>query len=174
MRNKPAAICTEPAAGSTRELVRVAMPLVISAGSLSLMYFVDRVFLTWHSLDAVAAAMSGCVLHFALCALFLGTLNYINTFVAQYEGAGRHARVGAALWQGIYLALAGSTVIMAFGPLAGTLFDLLDHDPALRQLEITYFSLLCYGTAPVLLQSTLACFYSGRPATHMAIFARAY
>lgn len=170
MRRDSLAIRSEPAPGSTRELVRVALPLVVSAGSLSLMYFVDRVFLTWHSLDAVAAAMSGCVLHFTLCSLFLGTLNYINTFVAQYDGAQRPDRVGAALWQGIWLAVLASLVVMAFAPLAKPLFDWLGHDPALRHLEVEYFSALCYGTAPILLQSTLACFYSGRGRTQLIMW----
>jgi MATE family multidrug resistance protein len=161
---------TEPAPGSTRELARVALPLVISAGSLSLMYFVDRVFLTWHSLDAVAAAMSGCVLHFALCSLFLGTLHYINTFVAQYEGAGNPGRVGAALWQGIYLALGASLFVAAIGPLAGRLFDWLGHDLSLRPLEAQYFSLLCYGSAALFLQIPLACFYSGRGRTQVIMW----
>lgn len=134
------------------------------------MHFVDRVFLAWHSLDAVAAAMPGCVLHFTICSLFLGTLNYINTFVAQYEGAQRPDRVGSAIWQGIYLALLASLLVMAMGPLAGPLFDLLGHDPSIRHLEVEYFSWLCYGTAPILLQSALACFYSGRGRTQLIMW----
>ena len=47
----------KPAPGSLRELVQVALPLVISSGSVTLMYVVDRIFLTWHSPEALAAAM---------------------------------------------------------------------------------------------------------------------
>lgn len=158
------------APGSARELARVALPLVISAGSLSLMYFVDRMFLAWHSLDEVAAAMSGCTLHFTLISLFLGTINYLNTFVAQYDGAKRPTRVGAVLWQGIYLAIFSSVLLAAMAPLARPMFDLLGHDLAIRPLESEYFAVLCYGSWTILLQCTLACFYSGRGRTALIMW----
>ncbi len=48
--------CTRAPAGSVRELLRVALPLVLSSGSLSLMNVIDRVFLTAYSTDALAAS----------------------------------------------------------------------------------------------------------------------
>jgi MATE family multidrug resistance protein len=155
----------EGAAGSPRELLRVALPLVISAGSLSLMYFTDRMLLTWYSLDAMAASLPAGMLHYTLYSLFFGTATYINTFVAQYEGAGRSDRVGSALWQGIYFSLLASVGMLLLGPLAGQIFAALDHSESIRALEAEYFGIMCYGTLPVLLQSTLACFYSGRGRT---------
>jgi MATE family multidrug resistance protein len=168
MTQRSPTLATE--AGSARELGRVALPLVISAGSLSLMYFVDRMFLAWHSLDEVAAAMSGCVLHFTLISLFLGTINYLNTFVAQYDGAKRPSRVGAVLWQGIYLALLSGLLLAVIAPLARPMFDWLGHDLAIRPLEAEYFSVLCYGSVTILLQCTLACFYSGRGRTALIMW----
>ena len=38
-----------PKAGSFRELLAVAVPLVLSSGSISLMIAIDRLFLTWYS-----------------------------------------------------------------------------------------------------------------------------
>ena len=40
-----------------RDVLRIALPLVISTGSLSLMLFVDRMLLLWHSPAEMAAAM---------------------------------------------------------------------------------------------------------------------
>ncbi len=42
-----------PKAGSFRELLAVAVPLVLSSGSISLMIAIDRLFLTWYSEDAL-------------------------------------------------------------------------------------------------------------------------
>ena len=150
--------------------MRVALPLVISSGSLSLMYFVDRMFLTWYSLDALAAALPASVLHWTLYGLFLGTATYVNTFVAQYDGAKQPDRVGAALWQGIYFSLLASLVMVLLGPLAGPIFEQLGHDESIRALEVDYFSIMCYGTPPLLLQATLACFYSGRGRTALIMW----
>ena len=43
--------------GGYGELLRIAIPMILSMGSWSLMYFVDRMFLTWYSRDALAAAL---------------------------------------------------------------------------------------------------------------------
>jgi Na+-driven multidrug efflux pump len=44
-----------PAPGSLRELLRVAVPLVLSSGSVTLMLTIDRIF-SWSSTDEFAAA----------------------------------------------------------------------------------------------------------------------
>ena len=106
------------AAGSARELVRVALPLVISSGSASLMYVMDRVFLTWYSTDAMAATLPAGMLHWTLVSLALGTTGYVNTFVAQYYGAGEPRRIGAVVWQGIWLSLIAGLALRGFVPLA--------------------------------------------------------
>src|SRR5690349_12741127 len=84
-----------------RELLRVAVPLIISSGSQSLMHVIDRIFLTHSSVDAVAASLPSGVLYWAILSLPFGTAVYTNTFVAQYTGANRPDRVTAALWQGV-------------------------------------------------------------------------
>jgi MATE family multidrug resistance protein len=159
-----------PAPGSRQELLRVAVPLVLSSGSLSLMYVVDRILLTWYSTDALAAALPAGMLHWTLVSLFLGIAGYVNTFVAQYEGAGRPDRVAAALWQGIHLSVFASLALLLALPWAGPLFDLLDQDPTIRDMEVEYFSIACLGTLPFLLQATLACFYSGRGQTRVIMW----
>src|SRR5580658_2006620 len=90
-------------AGSFRELMSVAIPLVLSSGSLSLMIAIDRLFLTWFSEDALAASTPAAALHWTAMSAFIGTINYANAFVAQYEGAGRKDRVMASVWQAIFL-----------------------------------------------------------------------
>ena len=78
---------TRPCGG--REVLKLALPLVVSAGSWSLMHFVDRMFLLWHSTEAMAAAMPAGLLHFTLLCFPLGMAMYGNAFVAQYQGAGQ-------------------------------------------------------------------------------------
>ena len=42
-----------------RDVLRLAMPLVVSTGSWTVMNFVDRMFLCWYSTAAMAAALAG-------------------------------------------------------------------------------------------------------------------
>ena len=46
-----------------RELLRIALPMVVSTGFLWLSLFVDRMFLLWKSPETMAAAMPAGVLH---------------------------------------------------------------------------------------------------------------
>jgi MATE family multidrug resistance protein len=154
-----------PAAGSWRELVQVAWPLVVSSGSLSLMYVVDRMFLSWYSQDALAGSGPAGLLHWTIISLALGTAVYVNAFVAQYDGAGRPDRLAASLWQGVWFSLVAGALVIPLGPLAKGMFALIGHETGVQRQEVAYFVPLCYGTVPILLSATLACYFSGRGKT---------
>ena len=79
------------------------LSLILSTGSWAVQHFVDRMFLAWYSAEAIAAAMPAGLLNFAIMSFFIGTASYVGTFVAQYYGAGVKARIGPAVWQGVYL-----------------------------------------------------------------------
>lgn len=157
-------------AGSTRELLGVALPLILSAGSLSIMSVIDRVFLTWHSSEALAAALPAGVLHWTLMSIAIGTAMYVNTFVAQYDGAGKPERVVAAVWQGIYLAVIGSVMLLALIPLGKIIFEWTAHDPSVLKLEIEYFTVLSYGSFAFVLCGVLSSFYTGRRRTMVVLW----
>ena len=152
-------------AGTLRELLVISVPLVISSGSTAMMYVVDRILLSWHSVDSMAAALPAGVLHWNLAALALGTVTYANAFIGQYEGAGQHHRVGPVLWQGIYFSLIASALALLCVPAAPAMFAWFDHDGAVQALELRYFRILCCGMLPLLLDGALSSFYSGRGKT---------
>src|SRR6185295_17109267 len=87
--------------GGGREVLGIAYPLILSQLSFTLQTFADRLFLTWYSAEAVAGAVTGLFATWALIGLFIGTGEFLTTFVAQYLGAGRPERIGPAMWQGI-------------------------------------------------------------------------
>ncbi len=147
--------------GSLRELLHVAVPLVISAGSITLMNFIDRVILTWYSTDALAAAMPAGLLHWTVMCLAFGTSAYVNTFVAQYEGAKRPERVAASIWQGIYLAIVASGLLLFVLPFTNQIFHFIGHASAVREMESQYFYVLSVGTLAFILSNTLSCFFTG-------------
>jgi MATE family multidrug resistance protein len=158
-------------AGTLGELLVVAVPLVVSYASTALMYVVDRIFLSWYSVEALAAALPAGVLHYNLAALAIGTVAYATAFVAQYEGAGQHHRVGPVLWQAGYVSLVAAALLMACLPLAPAAFRWFDHGAAIESLELGYFRILCWGTLPLVLGQALSCFYSGRGQTTVVMAA---
>ncbi len=66
------------------------------------------------------------------------------------------------LWQGVYLSLIAAALLLVCVPLAPSIFNWFDHDAPVQALEVRYFTIMCWGTAPLLISTTLACFYSGR------------
>jgi multidrug resistance protein, MATE family len=153
------------APGGYAEFLRLAVPLFLSTASWSIQHFVDRIFLTWHSTESLAAALPGGLTNFIFVSLFIGIAQYINTFVAQYVGAGQEERVGPAVWQGAYLALVAAFFGLVLSLMSEPLFTLIGHETQVRQAETEYFRILCYGVGPITLSTAASCFFSGRGQT---------
>ena len=151
--------------GGGREVALLAYPLILGHLSFTIQTFVNRLFLTWYSAEALAGAVTGLFAVWAIVALFTGTGEYLTTFVAQYLGAGRPDRIGPALWQGIYFSLAAGALIAMLSPLAAPGFDLAGHSPALRHYEVEYARVLMLGSFPIVLMATLSTFFAGRGQT---------
>ena len=153
------------AEGGYREFLTLAIPLILSTAAWSVQHFVDRVFLAWYSTEALAAALPAGMANFVIASLFIGVASYVNTFVAQYVGAKRLERVGPAVWQGAYLAVLSGLVGLGVAWQSGAIFDLVGHDTAIRDEEVVYFRILCYGLFPLILSTAASCFFSGRGKT---------
>jgi MATE family multidrug resistance protein len=160
--------------GGCREVLVIAIPLILSTATWSVQHFVDRMFLTWYSPEAIAAAMPAGMLHFSIVSIFMGTAGYVSTFVAQYHGAQRHHRIGPAIWQGIYVAFIGSVALLGLIPFAKPIFSLVGHDPQVQQHEVDYFRVLCLGGGFYIASYALSGFFSGRGKTWPVMWVNAF
>ena len=151
--------------GGAREVMSLAYPLILSQMSFTVQSFVDRLFLTWYSPEAVAGTVTAMFTVWAVIGLCVGAGEYTTTFVAQYLGAGRPRRIGAALWQGVYFSAAAGIVSAALIPAAPTVFALARHAEAIRVHEVTYAQVILAGGFPIVLMATLASFFAGRGQT---------
>jgi MATE family multidrug resistance protein len=158
-----------PGPGGGREVALLAYPLILGHLSFTVQTFVDRLFLTWYSAEAMAGAVTGLFAVWSVLALFTGTGEFLTTFVAQYLGAGRTERIGPALWQGFYFSLGAGLLVAALSPLAGPAFDLAGHAPALRRYEVEYARTLLLGGFPVILMATVSTFFAGRGQTQAVL-----
>lgn len=156
-----------------KEVLALSLPLILSTSSTTIQHFVDRMFLTWYSPEAIAASVPGGILSFTLMCFFIGTATYTNTFVAQYFGAKQYRQISRAVWQGIYFAIISSSAIILYLPLARPIFELVGHDPAVRELEIVYFRILCLGAPAIFMSAAISGFFSGRGETWTIFWANA-
>src|SRR5262245_5973919 len=157
--------------GGGREVLKIGYPLILGQMSFTIQVFVDRLFLTWYSTDAVAGAVTALFAVWAFVGLCIGTGEYTTTFVAQYYGARRFDRIGPAVWQGGYFCLAAGVLIAALAPLAGPAFALAKHDASVLAYETDYARILMLGAFPIALMPTLSCFFAGRGETRVILVA---
>jgi MATE family multidrug resistance protein len=155
--------------GSFAELLAIAVPLMLSAGTQSIMHIIDRVFLTWHSEAELAASLPAGILYWSCLSFPFGIASYVNTFVAQYDGAGKPDRVAAAIWQGAYFSILCGLLLTLAAPWSELLFALIGHEATVAAHEATYFRWLCLGAMPAILHTALAAFYSGRGQTRVVL-----
>jgi MATE family multidrug resistance protein len=149
-------------AGSMGELFRVAVPLILSAGSQSLMNAADRIILAGCSQEALAAVTPASMVHWSVVCVPLGTILYANTFISQYDGAEKKERMMASLWQAIWLAIIAGCLLLACLPVSRMVFAKTGHPAGVVELEAQYFNTLCAGSPVLLLSTALSCFFSGR------------
>jgi MATE family multidrug resistance protein len=155
--------------GSTRELLRLAWPLVLSNSIWMAQIILDRALLSRYSLASVAAGFSSTMLFWAFLILFQYTANYATTFVAQYTGAGWPERVGPIVWQAIWFALFVGIAFQLLQPLAGWIVALGGHAGELQELETTYFRCLAVSALPTLLSAAFTSFFAGRGETRTVL-----
>ena len=148
--------------GGYAEVLRVAWPLIVSTGSFTLMQFVDRMFLAWHSPVSIQAALPGGLLAFTLISGFMALAGYANTFVAQYHGAGDREGCSRATAQGLWLALLSYPLILLLIPVGRWLLRLSGHAPEVLAEELTFFTLLMAGGLSIPLGAGISSFFTGR------------
>lgn len=159
------------APGGYREVLALAYPLIMSTASMTIMHFVDRVFLAHYDGKAIAAAVPAGITSFTIICLFMGISGYTNAIVAQYYGAKEYKKCSLATWQGIIFSFASYPFILLFIPLGPTIFTWAGHGPDLRTLEVSYYTILLWGGLFVPLHSAVASFFTGRGDTKIAMIA---
>ena len=156
------------APGGLREVLAIALPMVIGNSAFTVMQFCDRLFLAWHSDLAIQAAMPAGLLSFALVCLFTAIAGYSSTFVSQYHGAKEEANSVNAAAQGLIFMLLSTPVLLLMIPLGSRMFAWFGHAPDLVAQEIVYFEWMIYGALPMGLNWTLAGYFTGRGKVHLA------
>jgi len=166
---------TEPphAAGGVRELLAIALPMVVSQACETLMFFVDRLFLARIGPEQMSAAMGGGLTCFMFMTFPLGIIGYANALVAQHLGAGQKERCARAAAQALLLAVATYPLILLCVPAGEWLFRVTGVAAEQLVPQREYFRILMVGTVMALLRNALASFFSGIGRTRVIMVAAA-
>ena len=156
-----------PTFGGWRELLRIAWPLMINAGTFALLNFSDRLFLSWYDEAAFRAALPAGILFFTMVCGFMALAGFANSFVAQFWGAGDKKGCARATAQGVFFALLSFPLIMALRPLGVLLLRWSGHGPEVFAMESQYFRIVMWCGGGMVLSSALGSFFSGRGKTRV-------
>jgi MATE family multidrug resistance protein len=165
--DEPSGWWSRPCGG--RDVLQIALPLVISTMSWTIMNFVDRMMLLWHSQEEMAAAAPAGLLLFTWISFPLGIASYANTFVAQYDGSNNRHRVGVTVWQAVLLASIVTPFFFLTLPIADAIFRFGDHPAIVRAYEMAYYRVLCLGAGGTIASTALATFFTGRAQTRVVM-----
>ncbi|MCI0699648.1 MAG: MATE family efflux transporter [Planctomycetia bacterium] len=151
--------------GGSKELLRIALPLILSQSFMTVQVFVDTVLLSWYDPMAMAASFPAVMWYWLFFGVLQVTAGYTSTFVAQYTGAARPHRVGPAVWQGIHFAVVLGILFLVVVPLSPWLISLGGHSPEMQRLETIYLQCLSFAALPMLVMGAINGFFSGRGQT---------
>jgi MATE family, multidrug efflux pump len=165
--DEPTSWWSRPCGG--REVLAIALPLVVQTGVWAVMWFIDRMFLTWYSGDAMAATLPAGMFFWTLICFPQGIASFTNTFVAQYFGAGRPERIGLAVKQGIWLGCLATPLLLLAIPLAPRIFAGAGASPEIIAQEILFFQTLTLGAGAVVIAAAMSSFYTGRGLTYVVM-----
>lgn len=148
--------------GSLRELMPIALPIVVSQAIDVLMIFCDRYFLSQIGKEPLAATLSGGILTFMITTLVTGTLAQINPLVAQYKGAGKSREAVTVVHQGLlFTAVFAPAMYLLAQVAAPALFATFNHGGVLLSNEIVYFQILSLTVFTSALRQVFANFFVG-------------
>ena len=158
-------------AASLRVLLALAMPLVLSRATQSVMTFADALMVEHLGPQAIAASATGGFNVFLVMILPMGTVFIVQSFVAQLVGANDRDATPRFAWYGLILAAASGALAIAAIPLIDPLLALADFSPAVRAQMSDYMAIRMFSVAAVVGVEVLANWYGGLGNTWMALIA---
>ena len=146
--------------GGIKEMLALALPIVLSQSCDTIMTFTDRLFLSRLGMSQMNAALGGGMAVFLLMTFFLGLVGYSTALSAQYYGAGQKKMCARANYQAWLISFAAYPILLAGGMLLCSSFSRMGIGAEQAQYQYEYASILIYGSIFSLMRSSLGSFFS--------------
>ncbi len=153
---------------TSRGLLALALPLAAGMGVGFFLHFMNRLFLSWHGPEALAASLPAGMVAWTVQGFFIMTAGYVGTFVAQHHGAGEDDEAAAMCWPALIIGVIATAVSVVLIPLRHhlvALFGLQDPQVAAGMAELLAWYLA--ETGPIVLIAAMSGFYSGLGRTRL-------
>jgi MATE family multidrug resistance protein len=157
--------------GGIKQVLAIAIPMVVSQSCDTAMIFTGRFFLAKLQPELMNAAMGGGLTVFMMMSFFIGLTGYSSALVAQYLGAGRKQDCAKVIAQAGIISFVAYLPILLCAPLIYRLFESLGIPSAQLEPQKIYFHILLFGVIISLLRTTLSCFFSGIGKTRIVMVA---
>lgn len=151
----------EPRHSVPATLFWMALPIIVSMMSRTMMSLVDFIMVAQLGTEAQAAIMPAQILVFTIGHFGIGVLTLVNTLVSQSLGRGEPEHCGRYAWQGLYI---GGVLGLAVLPLifvARPLFAWVGHDPVVQEMETIYVQIMVLGLMPAMMGYAMIAFFNG-------------
>ena len=151
------------------ELMRIAIPMIVSQGTFAVMIFTDRYFMSQIDPIHMAAALGGGVAAFFSFCFFSGLFSYANALAAQYLGAGEIEKCPKVVTQGLIMVVMSIPLLVIITLLVAGIFEGMDHDPVQVELERSYYQILMLGTVVTLAKICISSYFAGIARTKLVM-----
>lgn len=147
--------------GDVKDVLIVAIPMLLSMSFDTLMTFIDRLFLAKLGPCEMNAALGGGGTQIVMVNFFAGVISYATAMVAQRYGAKKHHECSKVLVQSMYFSLLSAPLVLATIPLGYLMFDMQHLVPEQMEPQKLYFRILMYGSILLLIRSAFSNFFTG-------------
>lgn len=147
--------------GNAREMIAVALPMVVSLSCDTVMVFTDRWYVSRLGSSSMNAVFVGGLAAFSAQTFFTGVIGYTTALVGQRYGAGHREQCSVAAYQSIIVAFIAWPLMLPLIPLAHGLFPELGLPQSQLAEQTRYFDILVAGSGLSLLRGAFSGFFSG-------------
>lgn len=152
------------------EVLRVAIPLMVSSGMMSVVLFADRTLLMFYDGASMSASMTGGNLFWVIVCVPIGTASMTGAVIGQLIGNGEPGKIGRLLWQSMWLALMTIPWFAVAAVGAESLLQWTGQPAELIPAETTYMRWLMLGGVGLVIESALSGFFSGTERTSVIMW----
>lgn len=121
-------------------MLLLAVPTVLQMLSYTVEQFTDVLMLSRVSDAHAASAVNSGMVTFCVISFGFGILMLVNAMVSQSFGAQQFSDCGKHLWQGIWLGVVYSILLMPTMLFATPIFNLMGHPKEWVPIEVEYFN----------------------------------
>ena len=145
-----------------KDVLVVALPMLLSMSFDTLMTFIDRLFLSKLGPAEMNAALGAGAVQLTLTMFFTGAISYTTAMVAQRLGAKRHGECAGVFMQALYVSLVCVPLLYLTIPVGHWLFGIENLPADQLEYQKTYFNILMFGGVITLVRNVAPCFFTLR------------